>query len=210
MRWNRRWISGDRFARDYAADILSFADEVAQAVTRFHPARHCPIVRDLNTHAVAWAAVLVAFESACFREQDREVLMELMLGELRPRWDLSELACSAAILEQSAIYFARRNGSSRMATADELVSSYLRYLGVPEPIDATALARHLRANFTYRILRDIYLLSAASRLRSAVVSLMERQRAVRVAEIDNRGLSVWGERERDDSLAKTRGGASNL
>ena len=50
------------------------------------------------------------------------------------------------------------------------MNSFLRTIGLREPIESSPLARHLAAIFGYRILRDIYRLSAASRLRTAVTS----------------------------------------
>ena len=204
LRWNRRWISGDRFARDYAATIMAFTSDVAQAVARVQRAKHSPILCCVQTHAVVWAAVLVAFEAASFREHDRETLLALLLDELRPSWGQGELEHSdhaAAILQRSRAYFAARDRGSPLKTAEEIVSWYLRALAMPERVGSSALARHLRANFAHRILSDIYRLSAASRLRSAVVSLMERQRAARIADIDNRGVSIWGKQQLDTNQA---------
>ena len=188
MRWNRRWISGERFARDYATGVLTFTSEVAQAVTRVRGANLDPALSDAQTHAAAWAAVLVAFEAASFREQDRETLLALLLEELRPSWGET-----ANVLQRSEAYFAMRDNHSPSKTAERIVGWYLRALGMPERVGTSAIARHLRVNFSHRILRDIYRLSAASRLRTAVISLIERQRAARIADIDLRGAAIWSE-----------------
>ena len=194
LRWNRRWISGDRFARDYAASLMTFTSEVAQSVMRVHRSKQGLMLCDAHTHAVVWAAVLVAFEAASFREQDRETLLALLLDELRPSWDRGELAHSEygeQSLPRAEAYFATRDRNSPLKTAEQIVSWYLRAIGMPERVGNSALARHLCANFSHRILGDIYRLSAASRLRTAVVSLMERQRAARIADVDSCGMSIW-------------------
>lgn len=204
IRWHRRWTSGDRFAREYAQGVKAFAAEVAQAVARDHRARHYPLLCEVQTHAVVWAAVLVAFEAASFREQDRETLLGLLLDELRPSWGQSEATHSEfaeAILQRAMAYFATRDRRSPMKTAEQFVSWYLRAIAMPERVGSSALARHLCANFSHRILRDIYLLSAASRLRSAVVSLMERQRAARIASVDSRGVAIWEQSAESPAMA---------
>lgn len=198
VRWYRRWIPGERFASDYSADLAMFSSEVAQAATRMGCTRLCPELRDSQTHAAVWAAVLVAFEAASFRDQDRETLLALLLHALRPSW--SE---TADVLQCSEAYFATRDRQSPSKTAERIVAGYLRALGIPQRIGSSALARHLHANFSHRILRDIYRLSAASRLRTAVVSLMERQRAARIAEVDNRGMSIWADQPNEPPLART-------
>jgi hypothetical protein len=177
---------------------MTFTSEVAQAVTRVRRARHFPELREVQTHAVVWASVLVAFEAAGFNDQDRETLLALLLDELRPSWGHGELADSehaAAILLRAEAYFETRDRKSPSRTAEQIVSWYLRALAMPELADNSALARHLRAHFSHRILRDIYRLSAASRLRTAVASLMERHRAARISEVDSCGLSIWDERQ---------------
>jgi hypothetical protein len=194
LRWNRHWISGDRFARDYAAGLATFTSEVAHAVARVRRAKHFPELREVQTHAVVWASVLVAFEAAGFCDQDRETLLALLLDELRPSWGHGELADSAfvvAILLRADAYFATRDRKSPSRTAEQFVSWYLRAVAMPELVGNSALARHLRAHFSHRILRDIFRLSAASRLRTAVASLMERQRAARIADVDNCGEAIW-------------------
>jgi hypothetical protein len=194
LRWNRRWISGDRFARDYAASVMAFTAEVAHAVTRVRRAKHFPELRAVQTHAAVWASVLVAFEAASFSDQDRETLLALLLDELRPSWSQGELAdteYAAMILPRAEAYFATRDRNSPFRTAERIVSWYLRALAMPELVGSSALARHLCANFSHRILSDIFRLSAASRLRTAVASLMERQRAARIADVDTCGLSIW-------------------
>ena len=203
MRWNRRWISGERFAPDYAADLLTFTSEVTQAVTRVGCARLCPVLCDTQTHAAVWAATLVAFEAASFRDQDRETLLALLVNELRPSWDET-----ARVFQRSEAYFATRDAHSPSKTAERIVGWYLRALGMSERVGSFALARHLCAKFSHRILRDIYRLSAASRLRTAVVSLMERQRAARIADIDNLGVSIWDERQPVSPLARARDASS--
>jgi hypothetical protein len=180
MRWNGQWIGGDRFARDYAGGVIAFDSEVAQAVARRLPARYRPTAPALETHAAVWAAVLVAFEAAGFREPDREILQAALLGELRALWSQDEesgLTHEVAILERAAEYFALRDSGSRLKTAARIVDSYLVSVGLSAAASASALASHLREDFGYRILRDIYRLSAASRLRTAAVSLVERQKA---------------------------------
>lgn len=194
LRWNRRWISGDQFARDYASCLMTFTSEVAHAVTRVRRAKHFPELRDVQTHAVVWASVLVAFEAAGFCDQDRETLLALLLDELRPSWGHGELADSenaAAILLRAEAYFATRDRKSPLRTAEQIVSWYLRAIAMPELVGKSALARHLHAHFSHRILRDIFRLSAASRLRTAVASLMERQRAARIADVDICGEAIW-------------------
>jgi hypothetical protein len=173
---------------------MTFTSEVAHAVTRVPRPRHFPELREVQTHAVVWAAVLVAFEAAGFCDQDRETLLALLLDELRPSWAQGELADSeyaATILLRAEAYFATRDRRSPSRTAEQLVSWYLRALAMPELAGNSALARHLCAHFSHRILRDIFRLSAASRLRTAVASLMERQRAARIAEVDTCGMSIW-------------------
>jgi hypothetical protein len=200
LRWNRHWISGDRFARDYAASLMTFTSEVAHAVTRVRRARHFPELREVQTHAVVWASVLVAFEAAGFCDQDRETLLALLLDELRPSWGHGELTDSeyaAAIILRAEAYFETRDRKSPSRTAEQIVSWYLRALAMPELVGNSALARHLCAHFSHRILRDIFRLSAASRLRTAVASLMERQRAARISDVDTRGLSIWDEGQRN-------------
>ena len=111
LRWNGNWISGDRFARDYAAGIMLFDSEVTQAVSRFHPARACAASQDVETHAAAWAAVLVAFEAANFRDADRKTLLAALLAELRQFWrqnEPSDAAQDAAILDRALFYRACR------------------------------------------------------------------------------------------------------
>ncbi len=174
MHWNGQWVTGDRFARDYAAGILLFDSEATQSVARFHPARHCAEVRDFETHAMVWASVLVSFDAAGFRDRDRETLLAALLVELRLAWCTGEPPHSileAAILERALIYLAVRDRSSPMTTARSIVNSYLSAVGVPEPTASFALARHLWALFGYRVCRDIYRLGVASRMRLAAVSL---------------------------------------
>ena len=198
LRWNRRWISGDRFARDYAASVIAFTSEVTHAVTRAHRARHFPALLDVQTHAVVWASVLVAFEAASFSDQDRETLLALLLAELRPSWSPGELAeaeHAATILRRAEAYFATRDRKSPRRTAEQIVGWYLRAIAMPDLVGNSALARHLCVNFSHHILRDIFRLSAASRLRTAVASLMERQRAARIADVDTCGLSIWDEQK---------------
>jgi hypothetical protein len=184
MRWNGQWIGGDRFARDYATGIKSFTADVMHAVVRFHPAKHFPKALELQTHAAVWAAALMAFEAASFREPDREALLAALLRELRTQWRQDESSSAnheAAILERAMDYFALRNCGSQLKTAKRIVNSYLLAVGAPEPIAySSALARHLAVDFGYRILRDIYRLSAASRLRTAAVSMVERRTAARI------------------------------
>jgi hypothetical protein len=161
-----------------------FNSEVTQAVTRFHPARHCPETLEFETHAAVWAAILVAFEAASFRDSDRELLLAALLRELRAYWSLGESSCfghEAAIFERAMVYFALRDRASQLKTATQIVNSYLRSVELPAPIASSALARHLSAIFGYRILRDLYRLSAASRLRTAAVSLVERRKSLRSA-----------------------------
>jgi hypothetical protein len=180
MRWNGQWIGGDRFARDYAGGVIAFDSEVTQAVFRRLPAKYRPTALTFETHAAVWAAVLVAFEAAGFREPDREILQATLLGELRALWSQDEESDStheAAILDRAVDYFALRDGGSRLKTATRIVESYLLSVGLPAAASSSALASHLREDFAYRILRDIYRLSAASRLRTAAVSLVERQKA---------------------------------
>jgi len=186
MRWDRRWISGSRFARDYAASITAFTSDVSQAVTRVHRSKQGPVFCDEHTHAVVWAAVLVAFEAASFRDEDRETLLALLLEELRASW-----GHATGVLQRSEAYFSTRDRSSARKTSERIVSWYLRAIGLSELVGNSALARHLRAIFTHRILCDIYRLSAASRLRSAVVALIDRQRAARIADVDICGMSIW-------------------
>jgi hypothetical protein len=184
MRWNGQWIGGDRFARDYAAGVMMFNSEVTQAVTRFHPARYSPETLEFETHSAVWAAILVAFEAASFRDSDRETLLAALLGELRAYWSLSEsssFAHGAAIFERAMVYFALRDRGSQLKTATQIVNSYLLSVELPAPTASSALARHLSAIFGYRILRDLYRLSAASRLRTAAVSLVERRKSLRSA-----------------------------
>ena len=179
MRWNGQWIGGDRFARDYAAGIASFSSEVVQAVTRFHHTERTTIPRELEAYAVVWAAVLVGFEAAGFREQDREILVNGLIVELQPHWSQSESFhpdFESTLMARSLVYFELRDRDGPFNTAARFVQAYLRAIGLPEASVASALARHLRANFRYRILRDIYRLSAASRLRFATVSLLERHK----------------------------------
>ena len=180
MHWNAQWISGDRFARDYAGGVIAFDSEVTQAVSRRHCAKHRPAVLEFETHAAVWAAVLVAFEAASFREPDREILLAALLGELRVLWsqdEVSDLTHEAAILEHAMDYFALRDAGGRLRTATRIVNSYLLSVGLSGPAASSVLASHLCEDFAYRILRDIYRLSAASRLRTAAVSLVERQKA---------------------------------
>lgn len=184
MRWNGRWIGGDQFTRDYAAGVMAFNSEVTQAVSRFHPAKHCPVAVEFETHAAVWGAVLVAFEAASFRDPDREALLAALLCELRTHWsqgESSHLTHEAAIRERAMSYVAVRDRIGQLKTATQIVNSYLVSIGLPKPSASSALARHLRAIFGYRILRDIYRLSAASRLRTAAVSLVERQKVLRSA-----------------------------
>jgi hypothetical protein len=179
IRWNRQWIGGDRFAREYADAVMSFDAEVTQAVSRRHPAKYCPEAMELETHAAVWAAVLVAFEAASFREPDREILLAALLGELRARWspgESSHLFHEAGIFERALDYFALRDSGSQLKTATQIVNSYLLSVGLPEKAVSSALARHLAAIFGHHILRNLYRLSAASRLRTAAVSLVERQK----------------------------------
>jgi hypothetical protein len=180
MRWNGQWIGGDRFARDYAAGVIVFDSEVTQTVSRRHSARHRPAALAFETHSAVWGAVLVAFEAASFREPDREILLAALLGEVRVLWsqdEVSDLTHEAAILEHAMYYFALRDSGSRLKTATRIVNSYLISLGLPGAASSSALAHHLCEGFGYRILRDIYRLGAASRLRTAAVSLVERQKA---------------------------------
>jgi hypothetical protein len=179
MRWNRQWIGGDRFARDYAEGVVSFDSEVTRAVSR-RPAKYRPTALEFETHAAVWAAVLVAFEAASFREPDREILLAAVLGELRAHWrpgESSQLSHEAAIFERAMFYFALRDSGSQLKTATQIVNSYLLSVGFPETVTSSALARHLSAIFGHHILRNLYRLSAASRLRTAAVSLVERQKA---------------------------------
>jgi hypothetical protein len=178
MRWNGQWVGGDRFARDYSAGLASFNTEVVQAVTRFHPGDHGGLPREMEACAAVWAAVLVAFEAAGFREQDRAVLLEALLEQLRAHWmqiEPIDQANEATVLARSSDYFELRDKRSPMKTASHLVGAYLLSIGLPASSATSRLARHLCANFAYRILRDIYRLGAASRLRTSVVSLVERQ-----------------------------------
>jgi len=179
LRWNGQWIGGDRFARDYAAGIASFNAEVVQAVTRFHsPDQSVP--RELEAYAAVWAAALVAFEAADFREQDRETLLGGLLGELRSYWNLTEPIepqWEATVLKRAASYFELRDPCSPLTTASRFVGLYLGSIGLRHSRLSAALAQHLCATFGYRILRDIYRLAAASRLRTAVISLVERPKA---------------------------------
>jgi hypothetical protein len=180
MRWNGQWIGGDRFARDYTTGVMSLDSEVTQTLSRHHRAKYCPMALEFETHAAVWAAVLVAFEAASFRDPDREMLLAALLGELRVHWGqdpASHSTYEAAILERALDYFALRDSGSRLKTATRIVNSYLLSVGLPGPIAPSALVRHLCADFGYHILRDIYRLSAASRLRTAAVSLVERQKA---------------------------------
>lgn len=213
LRWNRRWISGDRFAQDYAASVMAFTSEVAHAVSRVRRPKHFPALRDVQTHAVVWASVLVAFEAASFCDQDRETLLALLRDELRPSWSHGELAdteYAAMILLRADAYFATRDRTSPSRTAEQIVGWYLRAIAMPELVGTSALARHLCANFSHRILRDIFRLSAASRLRTAVASLMERQRAARIADVDTRGMAIWDERQRDSHLALAVGSSASI
>jgi hypothetical protein len=63
-----------------------------------------------------------------------------------------------------------------LKTATQIVDSYLLSVGLPEKAASSALARHLSAIFGHHILRNLYRLSAASRLRTATVSLVERKK----------------------------------
>jgi hypothetical protein len=87
------------------------------------------------------------------------------------------LTHEAAIFERAMDYFALRDRGSQLKTATQIVNSYLLSVGLPESAASSALARHLCAIFGYHILRNVYRLSAASRLRTAAVSLVERQKA---------------------------------
>jgi hypothetical protein len=179
MRWNGQWIGGDRFARDYAAGIASFSSEVVQAVSRFHPAERASVPRELEAYAAVWAAVLVGFEAANFRDQDRETLVNGLIAELQTHWGQSDAfhpTFEETLMARSLAYFELRDREGPFNTAARFVDTYLRGIGLREVSGASALARHLRANFRYRILRDIYRLSAASRLRFATVSLLERHK----------------------------------
>ena len=171
LRWNGQWISGDRFARDYAAGVMLFDSELTQAVSRFCPSRSDALEQEIEAHAAAWAAVLLAFEAASFRDVDRETLLAALLVELRQYWSQnqpSDAAHDAAIIRRAMFYRALQDRASHLESVTHIVNSFLRTLGLREPIAPSALARHLTAIFGYRILRDIYRLSAASRLRMAV------------------------------------------
>jgi hypothetical protein len=184
MRWNGQWIGGDGFARDYAAGVMSFDSEVTQAISRHRSAKYRPLALELESHAAVWAAVLVAFEAASFRASDREALLAALLGELRTRWspgESSHVTEVSAIFERAKDYFALRDSTSQLKTATQIVNSFLLSVGLPGPTASSALARHLSAIFGYHILRNLYRLSAASRLRTAAVSIVERQRGLRSA-----------------------------
>ena len=184
MRWNGQWIGGDRFARDYAAGVISFDSEVTQAISRHRSAKYRPMALELETHAAVWAAVLVAFEAASFRASDREALLAALLGELRTHWrpgESSYMPHVEAIFERAMDYFALRDSTSQLKTATQIVNSYLLSVGLRAPTASSALARHLSAIFGYHILRNLYRLSAASRLRTAAVSIVERQKDLRSA-----------------------------
>ena len=173
LRWNGQWVSGDQFARDYAAGAILFDSEVMHAVSRFHLSKCCVTGWEVETHAAAWAAVIVAFEVSNFCAADRKTLLAALLVELRQYWNQNEASQSAhdeAILARAMFYRALQDRVSHLESATRIVNSFLRTIGLREPIAASALTRHLTANFGYRILRDIYRLGAASRLRAAVTS----------------------------------------
>jgi hypothetical protein len=178
MRWNGQWVSGDRVVRDYAAGVMLLDSEVMQAVSRFHRSGSGVVDLEVETHAVTWAAVLVAVETANFRAADREILLAALLAEMRPYWSQNEPSHAAhaahaahdAIPDRAMNYLALQDPANQLDSAARIVISFLRTIGMREPIAPTALARHLIAVFGDRILRDIYRLSAAARLRTAVTS----------------------------------------
>jgi hypothetical protein len=173
LRWNGQWVSGDQFARDYAAGAILFDSEVMHAVSRFHLSQSGDANRGVEIHAAAWAAVIVAFEASNFGAADRKTLLAALLVELRQYWNQNEPShaeLDEAILARAMFYRALQDRVSHLESATRIVISFLRTIGLREPIAASALARHLTAIFGYRILRDIYRLGAASRLRAAATS----------------------------------------
>lgn len=184
MRWNGQWIPGDRFARDFAAGVLQFDAEVSRAARRFLPGKTAAM-HDQETHAATWAAVLVAFEAASFRDSDRQILQAAVFCELRPAWtrnDRSRRIRVSAVLCRAAEYFALRESGGQLVTADRMVTDYLASIGLANPKRFSALRDHLCAIFGYRMLRDTYRLSAASKLREAVSSLAEGRRLVQAPD----------------------------
>jgi len=178
LRWNGQWIAGDRFARDYAAGVMLFDSEVTQAVSRFNPSRTGAVGQEVETHAAAWAAVLAAFEAASFRDADRETLLAAVRAELHTYWSQLEpcdAAHQAAILDRAMFYLTLQDRASHLMSAARIVNSFLRTLELREPIAPSALSRHLTAIFGYRIIRDIYRLSAASRLRMAITPSVQEK-----------------------------------
>jgi hypothetical protein len=173
LRWNGQWVSGDQFARDYAAGAILFDSEVMHDVSRFLPSKSCAQSWEVETHAAAWAAVIVAFEASNFCATDCKTLLAALLVEVRQYWNQNQTSPAAhddAILARAMFYRALQDSESHLESVTLIVNSFLRTIGLREPIASSPLARHLTANFGYRILRDIYRLDAASRLRAAVTS----------------------------------------
>jgi hypothetical protein len=160
MPMSPRGVSAKQLAHEYGLSLNAFADDVVTLLAQLDDSEIAAssAERCRESCAAVWAGMVSALGASSLTDQERAQITPMLLDVLLPYWRkhcADEPDIPAMLTERASHYLARRDASSQIKTAANLVNSLMHKLGI-SPAMQVSLGKTLTALFAHRMLGDVH------------------------------------------------------
>jgi hypothetical protein len=160
MPMKSRGMSATQLAHEYGLSLNAFADDVVTLLAQLddNEIAASPAERCRESCAAVWAGMVSAIGASALTDQERAQITPLLLEVLLPFWRkhcADEPDIAAMLAARADAYLAKRDPSSQIKTAANLVNGLMDRLGIV-PATQLSLGKTLTALFAHRMLGDVH------------------------------------------------------
>jgi hypothetical protein len=160
----RGMVSANQLAREYGASLNAFANDLVTLLAQLDDGAIAasPADRCRESCAAVWAGMVSSLDSSALTAHERARLTTLLLEVLVPFWRkhcADEPDIPALLARRASEYLQRRDASSQIKTAANLVNNLMSRLGV-SAATRIPLGKTLTALFAHRMLGDVHDINA--------------------------------------------------
>jgi hypothetical protein len=160
MPMKSRGMSATQLAHEYGLSLNAFADDVVTLLAQLDDKEIAAsqAERCRESCAAVWAGMVSAIGASALSAQERAQITPMLLEVLLPFWRkhcADEPDIPAMLAARADAYLAKRDPSSQIKTAANLVNGLMDKLGIA-PATQLSLGKTLTALFAHRMLGDVH------------------------------------------------------
>jgi hypothetical protein len=160
MPMKSRGMSATQLAHEYGLSLNAFADDVVTLLAQLDDKEIAAsqAERCRESCAAVWAGMVSAIGASALTVQERAQITPMLLEVLLPFWRkhcADEPDIPAMLATRADAYLAKRDPSSQIKTAANIVNGLMDRLGIV-PATQLSLGKTLTALFAHRMLGDVH------------------------------------------------------